>query len=111
MNADTDLQVWLETSSLAQTSIIIPHVQSDTEKMLSYRIMTTREGPSGRSSIGQSGEIRLKPDQATALSRLALQREGSDKCHITLILSLPNAPERHYEFSCPGEDPEGRKSR
>lgn len=109
MNADTDLQVWLESSSLAQTSIIIPHVQSDTEKMLSYRIMTTREGPSGRSSIGQSGKVRLKPAQATALSRLAVQRDDSDQCHITLFLSLPDAPERRYEFSCPGENPEGRQ--
>lgn len=101
MNADTDLQVWLETSSVAQTSIIIPHVQSDTDKTLTYRIMTTQEGTSGRSSIGQSGEVRLQADHPTALSRMAVKRNSSDSCRITLILSVPDVPERRYEFSCP----------
>ena len=101
MNADTDLQVWLETSSAAQTSMIIPHVQSDTERLLSYRIVTVREGPSGRSSIGQSGQVILEADQPTELSRMSIRRDADDDCHITLIVSEENMAERRYEFSCP----------
>lgn len=104
MNADADLQVWLETSSVAQTSIIIPHVQSETERQLTYRITTTREGPSGRSSIGQSGEVHLQADHATALSRMAIRRDSEDDCRITLTLSEAESSERHYEFLCPGKD-------
>lgn len=104
MHADTDLQVWLETSLVAQTSIIIPHVQSDTERQLTYRITTTREGASGRSSIGQSGDVYLQADQATALSRMAIRRDDKDHCQITVVLSDAEAAERRYDFSCPGED-------
>lgn len=104
MNADADLQVWLETSSVAQTSIIIPHVQSETERQVTYRITTTREGPSGRSSIGQSGEVLLQAAHATALSRMAIRRETDDTCRITLVLSEAETSEHRYEFECPDKD-------
>lgn len=104
MNADIDLQVWLESSVVAQTSIIVPHVQSDIEQMLSYRLVTTQEGPSGRSSIGQSGEVQLKPDQATPLARLAIRRDANDQCHISLTVLETGGLERQYDFPCPEEN-------
>lgn len=111
MNADANIQVWLETSAVAQTSIISPHVQSDAAKLLTYRITTTQESRAGRSSIGQSGEVALEADQPTALSRLAVRREADDRCRITLILLSSDMPERHYDFACPDTLDEPQPSR
>lgn len=101
MNADANVQVWLETSSVAQTSIIIPHVQSNIPQSLTYQITTTQEGPSGRSSIGQSGKADVHANQATALSRLAIRRNVTDSCQIALLIRTADRTEHHYEFPCP----------
>lgn len=106
MNADADIQVWLETTVAAQTSIIVPHVRSDIAQSLNYRIITTQTRHSGRSSIGQSGDVSVQPGQATALSRLAVQQSPGDRCRVTLIIMDAEESEHRYDFSCSdsGED-------
>lgn len=103
MNADANIQVWLETSAVAQTSIITPHVQSDIEQQMTYRITTTQESSAGKSSIGQSGDIMLQADKATPISRLAIRRNEDDDCRITLILLSSDKSEHRYDFVCPEE--------
>lgn len=101
MNADADIQVWLETAAKAQTSVITPHVQTNADRELRYRITTIQQGRAGRSSIGQSGSVKLKEDDPTPLSRLTIRRTAGDICHIRLVLSAADEPERRYEFECP----------
>lgn len=101
MNADADIHVWLETSAVAQTSIIVPYVQSNVAQLVTYRITTTQESAAGRSSIGQSGQVNLEVAQPTKLSRLAIRRDNNDDCRITLVLLSPDMPEKHYDFDCP----------
>lgn len=103
MNADADIQVWLETIAKAQATIITPHVQSNVDQQVQYQITTTQEGQSGRSSIGQSGTISLKHDISTPLSRLTIRRSPDDTCQIELILheSAKNGQDKSYTFLCP----------
>ena len=101
MNADADIQVWLETFVKAQTSIVIPHVESNVYQHLRYKITTTQEGQTGRSSIGQSGSVDLTPNVAEALSRLAIRRSAGDRCHIELILFTEGESGQRYDFMCP----------
>lgn len=101
MNADADIQVWLESSAVAQTTIVSPHVQSDVAQLLTYKVITTQENRGGKSSIGQTGEVALKADQPTPLSRVAIRRDENDHCRITLILLSSVISQRQFDFSCP----------
>lgn len=103
MNADADIHVWLETIAKAQTSIIIPHVQSNVDQQLQYEITTLQKSRSGRSSIGQSGYVYLKHNVATPLSRLTIRRSLGDSCQIELFLheNSKDKQKKHYIFPCP----------
>lgn len=100
MDADADIHVWLETFVRAQSSLIVPYVISQVDQDVHYRITTTKEDRSGRSSIGQTGSISLKEGQARELGQLVIQRESGDSCRIELILSSVYIGERPYQFLC-----------
>lgn len=104
MNADADIQVWLETFVKAQTNIIVPHIESSVHQNVQYRIITTQQGQGGRSSIGQSGEVELQPNIAETMSRLAIRRSVGDLCQINITLLMPDTTERRYDFNCPNPE-------
>ncbi|HUH60082.1 MAG TPA: hypothetical protein VL001_08385 [Candidimonas sp.] len=100
MNADSDIQVWLETVSRTQPSIIIPYVKSGRDKTLRYKLRTTQESNGGRAVIGQGGMIALVADVPAPLVEMSLNRRVDDTCSINLILSEAGQEDRTYEFDC-----------
>lgn len=101
MDADIDLQVWLEATVAARSSVIVPYVRSDRPVPLQYTITTRQHSRSGGTTIGQSGEVFLQAGSATALSRLAIRRQADDICHISVTLSGPGDFQNSYRFDCP----------
>jgi curli production protein len=101
MNADTDIQVWLETFSRTQPGVIVPYVMSSEKKRLRYQIRTVKTGKSGNSVLGQGGAVTLMADVPTALSRMAISRSRNDKCRIDLVITEAGEQDRNYQFACP----------
>lgn len=105
MNADADIQVWLETIARTQPRVIVPYVQSAQNGSLRYKMRATRQGPQGRSVISQGGTIEITAGTPAALGRLAISRSPDDDCQIELTIQKgsgtgPGAS-RDYQFSCP----------
>jgi curli production protein len=101
MNADSDIQVWLETVSRTQPSIIIPYVKSRHETTLRYKLRTIQQGSGGRAVIGQGGTIAVLADVPAPLMKMSLNRGANDTCNIRLVLSEVGNEDRNYEFDCP----------
>lgn len=99
MNADTDLQVWLETQSHVNPEVIVPYVQSNHQTQLRYLLRTTLSQNGSRSRISQGGALDVPADTAVALPRLSITPPNGD-CRIELILTEKMGSEKHYEFDC-----------
>lgn len=102
MNADADIQVWLETIAKTQPSIIVPHVESKESTTLRYRVRTVKVGKSGRSALGQSGVVKLLAGVPATLGRMSLSRDPGDECYIELEVSADSGAHGNYRFACPG---------
>lgn len=103
MDNDINLQVWLEATTAAQASVIVPYVRSVQEGELTYAIKMVQERANGRSSIGQSGQLYLQAETPTALSRLAIRQVPQENCQINIVLTRPALPPRRFDFECPTE--------
>lgn len=103
MDNDINLQVWLEATTAAQASVIVPYVRSVQEGELTYAIKMVQERANGRSSIGQSGQLYLQAETPTALSRLAIRQVPQENCQINIVLTRPAQPPRRFDFECPTE--------
>lgn len=101
MNADADIQVWLETVARTQPTIIVPYLRSSEAVTMRYRLHTVRTSQDGRSELTQSGTVQARPREATPLSRLSVSRQANDECRIDLVLSSPKTQEKRYSFECP----------
>jgi|SRR5690606_22369706 len=105
MNADADIQVWLETIARTQPSVIVPYVQSAQNGYLRYKMRAIKRGPQGRSVISQGGIIEMIAGTPVALGRMAISRSAEDDCQIELTIQKGGAtgPEgsQAYQFSCP----------
>ncbi|MFW7342697.1 curli-like amyloid fiber formation chaperone CsgH [Pollutimonas sp. H1-120] len=101
MNADADIQVWLETMARTQPVVIIPYVQSTENKTLGYRLRAVKDGPGGRSVLGQGGTLQVPADTPTALGRMSLNYSARDACSIDLTLNENGEAQRNYHFACP----------
>ncbi|NGM87954.1 hypothetical protein G5B35_11620 [Parapusillimonas sp. SGNA-6] len=101
MNADADIQVWLETLSQTQPGVVVPYVMSAEQKRLRYQIRAVKSGKSGNSMLGQGGTVTLAPEVPTALSRLAISHASGDTCRIDVMLTESGKQDRNYQFACP----------
>ena len=101
MNADADIQVWLETAARTNPEIIVPYVQATGNKILQYSVRTVREGAHGRSDMAQSGAVTVQANVATPLVRMSVTRGKQDYCHIEIVISEGHAAGRDYHFECP----------
>jgi curli production protein len=99
--ADVNLQVWLDTLPDTHPSVVIPYVQSPEEGIIQYQLRATKLGRSGHSTISQSGGMRLRANQPTALTRFSLSVGQQDQCKIELILFANGNPAGTYQFDCP----------
>src|SRR5690606_37962077 len=101
MNADTDIQVWLETVARTQPSVIVPYVRSNQDATLRYRVRTVKEGKGGRSLVGQGGTVEVIAGVPKAVGRMSVSYGPQDQCSIDLTLVERAVPQRHYHFECP----------
>lgn len=101
MVADSDVQVWLDTSERTQPAMVTPYVQSDYAQALRYRVRVENKGLGGRSVIGQSGTVNVQPDTPAALSRFSMSRHAGHQCVIQILLTGTDGHERLYRFECP----------
>ena len=99
MNADIDLQAWLETQTATRPEIIIPYVQSRHATSLRYLLRTTVSHQGGNSRISQGGVLTLPAETAVALPRLAVDHSNGE-CHIELVLTEKTGNETRYQFDC-----------
>ena len=100
MNADSDIQVWLETFSRTQPSIIVPYVKSSHDTTLRYKLRATQESNGGRAVIGQGGTVAVLADVPAPLMKMSLNRNAHDTCRINLTVSEAGNRDRKYEFDC-----------
>lgn len=101
MNADTNIQVWLETAAQSPPGIIIPYVRTAEDEKLHYQVRAVRTGPSGRSTLSQGGVIQTRAGIAAALGSMSVSRQPNDECKVDVVLSEHNTGYRNYHFACP----------
>ncbi len=101
MNADTNIQVWLETAAHTPPGIIIPYVRTSQDKTLHYQVRAVRRGPAGRSMLSQGGVVEAQAGVPAALGRMSFNYGPADDCNIDLILSEHGSDDRNYHFACP----------
>ena len=101
MIADADMNVWLETLSASQPSVIVPYVQSAADRRVTYRVKVIKEGKSGRSEISQGGSVFMQASRATALGRMSMSVGEQDNCRIEVTLTEAGKPAGEYQFDCP----------
>lgn len=99
MNADIDLQAWLETQSATRPEVIVPYVQSSQATSLRYLLRTTVSGQGGNSRVSQGGILSVPAHTAVALPKLAVSQSNGE-CRIELVLTERSGGETRYEFDC-----------
>ena len=100
MVVDDNIQVWLETDA-RKGSLITPYVQSAQPRTLQYRVRATKEGPSGRSEVSQSGKVQIENAEPVALGRFAISSAATDQCRIELSLLEGGELLATYVLPCP----------
>lgn len=101
MVADMNLQAWLGAASDTQPGVIIPYVQSRENGVVRYQLVATKRGAGGTSVINQSGDVMLKANTPTALTRFSLSVGAQDQCKIELVLFANGNAAGTYQFACP----------
>lgn len=101
MIADADMNVWLETLSASQPSVIVPYVQSAADKNVSFRVKMVKEGKGGRSEVSQGGTLFVPAAKAVALGRMSVNVGAQDNCHIEVSFTEAGKPAGEYRFDCP----------
>lgn len=101
MVADMNLQAWLGTAPDTRPGEIIPYVQSRQDGAVRYQLVATRRGTGGTSVINQSGDVLLKANTPTALTRFSLSVGEQDQCKIELLLFANGNAAGTYRFACP----------
>jgi len=100
MNADADIQVWLETFSQTPPGIVVPYVRPPHDATLHYRVLVVKQGHTGRSLISQAGMVQTQASIPAALGHISVSHEPEDECHIDLILSERGSNALNFRFPC-----------
>lgn len=101
MDAEADIQVWLEAFSRCQPCLIIPYVQTTKDITLRYRINAISEGPAGKSAINQAGTVHANASTKTELARLTINHSTAEVCKIKISVTEPGKAEKLFQFDCP----------
>jgi|GEM_PF-1768395 len=99
MNADTDLQVWLETQANVRPEVIVPYVQSNHQTNLRYLLRTTVRHNGNSSRVSQGGVLEVPAHTAVALPRLAVSPSNGE-CLVELVLTEKTGSDKRFEFDC-----------
>ncbi|MER1968144.1 curli-like amyloid fiber formation chaperone CsgH [Castellaniella sp. GW247-6E4] len=105
MDTDANLRAWLETIDGSQPAIVIPHIQTEHDTTLRYRVTARRDGPDGRTVVGQGGTVNLTGGVPAALGRVSLNYGPEDSCGIELTVYGVGAFSQAFHFECPDPPP------
>lgn len=103
MIADADLQVWLDTQSGANQTVMIPYVKSARNIEINYRMELVQQSGAGTSRVSQQGNVTAQAAQPTAVARVAVGQQRGGECRLELVLRS-NADRKElgaYQFECP----------
>lgn len=101
MNADSDIQVWMERLGQAQPAVMVPYVQSTKSRNLRYKLRAVKTGREGRSMIGQGGSVHVLAGQPVPLGRMSIRYGPQDECTIDVVLYEQGQETQYFDFSCP----------
>lgn len=107
MDANTDLQVWLQSQSTQPPGIVVPYVLSTSDTTLRYSIGIISTSPAGRSEIRQGGTVWVHAYTPTPLSRISITPAAAGRCVVNLALNQEGKPQRQYDFDCNTPDTDG----
>lgn len=101
MDGEADIQVWLESYTNRQPSVVVPYVKTTKDITLRYQVNTVNEGAAGKSVITQAGTIQANAHLQTELVRFTINNKIDDKCQIKITLTEPGKIAKLYQFKCP----------
>lgn len=99
--ADAGIDLWLDWQTQSQPVIVVAYARATVEMPVRYRIVLKRKGASGVSQIVQGGNATLKPDAASALTRIAVSRSPQDECSVEVSVEEGGRPAASRVFDCP----------
>jgi hypothetical protein len=98
---NSDVQVWLDTQTIAGQMQIVPYVAIKKERRVNYRINVIRQGGRGnRIQISQSGRTDVQAATPTVLSRLAVGNSPEVQCSVNVVLRDGVRELGTYHFEC-----------
>ena len=105
MDADADIQVWLEAVSRPPPSIVVPYVKTDADTTLRYKVMVVKQGDKGKSMISQAGKAWAQANVPLPLAHVSVSQNPDESCYIDLLLSITGRADLNYRFPCDSSKP------
>lgn len=99
--AHVNLEAWLHTVAGTSPSVVISYVKSPVDGDVHYVLTVTKSGPSGTSTVDQSGNVRVRAGEPAALSRFSVNAGLRDTCRVDLTLSVNQQAATSHRFECP----------
>ena len=94
------VQVSLDVQSVNGARQVIPYVVSAEDVKLGYDLKVFNVGPSGRSTIAQSGSVSVQAGKRTAVSSVTVTPQVGGKCEVDMTLSQGGNPIGRYSLDC-----------
>ncbi|RYY77618.1 MAG: hypothetical protein EOO24_44770 [Comamonadaceae bacterium] len=76
-------------------------MQTDGDTRVSYRMNVVKTGPSGATSISQSGTVNVAAGRPAELSRLSVASTPADTCRLEVEVAAAGGERRRFSFECP----------
>jgi hypothetical protein len=94
------VQVSLDVQSVNGAKQVIPYVVAIEDAKLGYDLKVFNVGPSGRSTIAQSGSVSVQAGKRIAVSSVTVTPQVGGKCEADLTLSQGGNSIGHYALDC-----------
>ena len=100
MIADANIQVWLDTQTQLGQTVLVPYVKTVATTQVDYSMSVIKTGKSGNSRINQGGKVNAVAAEPIALSRMSINLNKDDACHVELVLRDNGKEIGTYNFDC-----------
>ncbi len=100
MQADINLQAWLESRAANGVTMIAAYVSAAREADLQYDIRLRNSGQGNSSAVAQSGTVHVTQNQPSQVSSIAVTPVPGGKCEVGLTVREGNAVVGRYTLDC-----------
>ncbi|CAG9181716.1 curli-like amyloid fiber formation chaperone CsgH [Cupriavidus pinatubonensis] len=100
MQADINLQAWLESHAGNGMTTIVAYVSAARETDLQYNIRLRNSGQGSSSAVAQSGMVHVGQNQPSQVSTMTVTPVRGGKCEVGLTLREGNAVVGQYTLDC-----------